>query len=394
MFCLQGSYAGTGERVDLAGPFLYERIYDYLLEEIRNGTLHAGDRVPSEMDLAARFGVSRITSKRALHMLADAGVLRRRRGKGSFVAENIASLRTLPAPSTPPRTDPPPASACVALVIPEVSDAYGLDLLRAIEERCAERGYHLVVRRTRDRQDLEEHAIETLAGGGLVDGLIVFPVHGEYYNASLVRLVFDHRPLVLVDRYLRGIPACAVHTDNRAAARALTGQLLDNGHERLAFFSPPVTNTSSIEERMDGFELALGERGLPADAGSRFTEVRSTLPGTADDGDGPADREAIREFVAGAPDVTGFVACEYNIALLLRAVLAELRPAGGWEIGCFDSPGTSAPGQPFVHIEQDEPEMGRRAVDLLLAQLDGEQVPPHSVVPFRLVDPARSRDRS
>lgn len=379
----------------MADPFLYERVYDYVLDEIRRGSLAAGDRVPSEMDLAARFGVSRITSKRALHMLAEAGVLQRRRGKGTFVADNIDALRTVAGqPGAVADQATSTSTACVGLVIPDASDAYGLELLRAIEERCAERGYHLVVRRTRDRQDVEEQAVRALVDSGIVDGLIVFPVHGEYYNASLLRLVVDHQPLVLVDRYLRGIPACSVHTDNRAAARELTGRLLDQGHERIAFCSPPVANPSSIEERMEGFEAALAERGLPADAGPRCMELQSSLPGLGDASEWAADRAAIREFVERESDVTGFVASEYNIALLVREVLAELGPAAraGRVIGCFDSPTTPASGAGFLHVEQDQRGIGRRAVDLLLAQLDGDivgdAVPLRSIVPFRLVDPA------
>ena len=374
----------------MADPFLYERVYDYVLDEIRNESLRAGDRVPSEKELAERFGVSRITSKRALHMLAEAGVLDRQRGKGSFVAANAPRLGPLRTGHRPQPTRPE-TSSCVALVLPDASEAYGLELLCAIEERSAEHGYHLVVRRTRDRQEVEEQAIDALVAG-VVEGLIVFPVHGEFYNASLLRLVLDRSPLVLVDRHLRGIPACAVHTDNVAAARALTEHVLDLGHDQVAFLSTPVANTSSIEERIQGYEAALRGRGLPADTTRRFTELHSTLPGSTHESDVRADRAAIRAFVAREPGVTGFVACEYDIAVLIRDVLRE---AGGRDrdcvIACFDSPGAPTAAGPFVHVRQDQREMGRLAVDLLAAQLAGEDVPLRSVVPFTLVDPGQVR---
>ena len=118
----------------------------------------------------------------------------------------------------------------VAFVVPDMSEAYGLDLLNAIEERCAEYGAHLVVRRTHGRQSDEEKAVDSLVATGEVDGLIVFPVHGDFYNASLLRQVLDGYPVVLVDRHLSGIPVAAVHTDNVAASRALTSRLLDRGH--------------------------------------------------------------------------------------------------------------------------------------------------------------------
>lgn len=370
-------------------PFLYERVYDYVLHQIRTETLKPGERVPSEKELAEQFGVSRITSKRALRMLAEAGVVDRRRGMGSFVTDDVGRIDAVRHAGARPR-ERPPSTGCLALVLPDASEAYGLELLCAIEERCAELGYHLVVRRTRDSQQVEEQAIDALVGG-VADGLIVFPVHGEFYNASLVRLVLDRSPLVLVDRYLRGIPACSVFTDNAAAARALTSRVLDQGHEQVAFLSPPVENTSSIEERMQGYRDVLRERGYPPDAERCFTEFHSTLPGSRSADVASADREALRAFLKREPGITGFVACEYNIAVLLRQVLEH---AGEWDpdrrmIACFDSLESPTDAGTFVYIKQDQQEMGRRAVDLLHAQLGGDDVPLRSVVPFTLVDPTR-----
>lgn len=385
----------------MADPFLYERVYSYLLEEIRAERLRPGDRVPSEKELAEQFGVSRITSKRALQMLAGAGVLDRRRGRGSFVAQRLPALEPLIAAAR--RASRPSGSSCLGLVLPDLSDTYGTELLCAIEERSAEHDHHLIVRRTRGRQELEEEVIEALTEEGrgkadgrrAVDGLIVFPVHGEYYNASLVRLVLNRFPLVLVDRYLPGIPACAVHTDNVAAARALTDHLLDQGHERVAFLSPPVENTSSIEERFQGYGEALRERGLTVADELCFTGFHSTLPGASERARPGTDREALRAFVSRLPDVTAFLACEYAIAVMVHEVLAELgredERDGGPVIACFDSPAQPLPARPFVHVRQDQWEMGRRAVDLLMAQLAGEEVPRRSVVPFSLVLPESAR---
>lgn len=69
-------------------PLRYQLIRDELLEDIESGRLRAGDRVPSENELVARFGVSRMTARRALQELADAGFLLRTRGLGSFVADS------------------------------------------------------------------------------------------------------------------------------------------------------------------------------------------------------------------------------------------------------------------------------------------------------------------
>ncbi|MEV6034202.1 substrate-binding domain-containing protein [Nonomuraea sp. NPDC052116] len=361
------------------GPLLYERIVDYLLDEVRRGALAPGDRVPSEMELAERFEVSRITSKKALELLREAGVVHRIRGKGSFVATDLPDLDRLTPAARPAEGERVPGA--IVMIYPDASEAYGLELLCAVEERCAERGIPLVIKRTRGSQEEEEKAIESMVDSGLADGLIVFPVHGEYYNAGLLRTILDGHPLVLVDRYLAGIQVCAVHTDNAAAARALTERLLDQGHRHVAFASPPPENTSSIEERLEGFRAACAARGLPLDRQHHLTELSSTLPGAFTPENVRADIERIRAFQAREPQVTAFVVCEYNLARVLD------RAIHGPVIACFDSPLDPVAGPAFLHVRQDQREMGRRAVDLLLAQTRGEPVPARSIVPFTIVEP-------
>lgn len=66
---------------------LYVEIMDYLRQQIRDGVLKPGDRIPSERELALRFGASRMTVRHALDQLAWEGILNRRQGRGTFVAE-------------------------------------------------------------------------------------------------------------------------------------------------------------------------------------------------------------------------------------------------------------------------------------------------------------------
>jgi DNA-binding transcriptional MocR family regulator len=65
---------------------------------IRSGQLAAGDRVPSEVDLAREHDVSRDTAQRALTVLAEEGLIVRRRGVGSVVAatEPVRKVRAGP----------------------------------------------------------------------------------------------------------------------------------------------------------------------------------------------------------------------------------------------------------------------------------------------------------
>ena len=64
----------------------YEKIKTFLLEEIGAGKLRAGDRVPSENELARLFGVVRMTANRAVVDLVHEGVLHRVKGSGTYVS--------------------------------------------------------------------------------------------------------------------------------------------------------------------------------------------------------------------------------------------------------------------------------------------------------------------
>jgi GntR family transcriptional regulator len=64
---------------------LYGKVEEVLASEIGRGDLKPGDRLPSEDELLARFGVSRITVRRAIQNLIQRGTLEIRRGLGTFV---------------------------------------------------------------------------------------------------------------------------------------------------------------------------------------------------------------------------------------------------------------------------------------------------------------------
>jgi GntR family phosphonate transport system transcriptional regulator len=65
---------------------LWTAIRDTLDDEIAVGRYTPGDRLPTEAELAARFGVNRHTVRRALAALSSEGRIYARRGSGAFVA--------------------------------------------------------------------------------------------------------------------------------------------------------------------------------------------------------------------------------------------------------------------------------------------------------------------
>ena len=73
-----------------AGRPLYEQLRGPLLEGISQGRWKAGEAIPAEAALAADYGVSIGTVRKAVDALVAGGVLVRMQGKGTFVAAHDA----------------------------------------------------------------------------------------------------------------------------------------------------------------------------------------------------------------------------------------------------------------------------------------------------------------
>ena len=69
------------------GVALYIQVREALREQINKGLLEPGQKLLSEDELATQFGVSRMTVRQGITDLTDEGVLYRRRGIGTFVAQ-------------------------------------------------------------------------------------------------------------------------------------------------------------------------------------------------------------------------------------------------------------------------------------------------------------------
>jgi GntR family transcriptional regulator len=68
------------------GAPIFSQIAERLAEDIAEGTLAEGDRVPSTNELAAFYRINPATAAKGINVLADTGLVEKRRGIGMFVA--------------------------------------------------------------------------------------------------------------------------------------------------------------------------------------------------------------------------------------------------------------------------------------------------------------------
>jgi GntR family transcriptional regulator len=70
------------------GRPLYAQVRERLVERIRSGQWKPGQLIPNEFEIAAEFGVSQGTARKAISELAAEGLVLRRQGRGTFVVEH------------------------------------------------------------------------------------------------------------------------------------------------------------------------------------------------------------------------------------------------------------------------------------------------------------------
>ena len=67
---------------------LYAQVRERLIERIRSGEWKPGQLIANEFEIAAEFGVSQGTARKAIGDLASEGLVVRRQGRGTFVVEH------------------------------------------------------------------------------------------------------------------------------------------------------------------------------------------------------------------------------------------------------------------------------------------------------------------
>lgn len=74
------------------GTPLFTQIAERLADQIADGTLGEGERVPSTNELAAYYRINPATAAKGLNIMSDEGLIEKRRGIGMFVSSGARHL--------------------------------------------------------------------------------------------------------------------------------------------------------------------------------------------------------------------------------------------------------------------------------------------------------------
>lgn len=353
---------------------LYERIFQDLLRQIRQGRFAVGEKIPTEAELVRHYGVSRITIRRALSQLENEGLLRRIAGRGSFV--------------TRPETHPKSLNhGAIGMILPDFSESYGLELVTGVERACREAGIPLFLSRSETSVEVESRAIERLLSVGC-SGLILMPQQRANYNADFVRLILDDFPVVILDRKLTGIQAPCISSDNESIVYQMTMKLLELGHRDIALVSNPIHSATTLSERYQGFIRAFREHKILWNDSLLYDGLLDPREDVDLAERIMIDHEGIKRFIQDHPKITCIFVTEYHLSQMVLLVCEDLGLKIPEDISIvgYDGPRSITGNYILTRILQPQEEMGTEAVKILQRMIAGEDFEMPKPFPSRILE--------
>ena len=232
---------------------LYIQIIEYIQQKIEKNEWKQGEQLPTEMELAEKFNVSRITTKRAMEELARDGIIYRKKGQGSFVSNNSSADRTTAE-----------QNKIVSIIIPyQKNREEMLDYIKGATDFLNSKGFYLSVHCVEDENNEKEtEYLKSIPLQG-ISGIIYYPLDGNHDYEYLIPLSIQHYPIIFIDKYFESLPISSVVSDNYNGTYKAMGQLIQKGHHSISFFSrKPIEHASSLKERYMAYCKSLAENKI------------------------------------------------------------------------------------------------------------------------------------
>ncbi|WP_274362009.1 GntR family transcriptional regulator [Paenibacillus thermotolerans] len=334
-------------------PPKYMQLKQEILSWLTSGQLKPNDQMPSEHEIAGRFGMSRQTVRQTLSELEKDGWLYRLQGKGTFVAQ--------------PNTGSAQETQTIGMITTYISDYIFPHIVRGAEGALRRRGFGLTLSSTDNDKQKERENLQFFLSHR-TRGLIIEPTKSAQGNPNLdlyLSLHVQGIPFLMINERYPELHCPCLKMDDEAGGYAATKHLFDLGHKHIAGFFK--TDDLQGANRLKGFIRAHIERGHPLQRSSvtqYTTETKSTLP-----------YESALSMLQLEERPTAFVC--YNDELAVRLLEAVRRtglsvPEDLSIVGFDDSSLSTATEVKLTTIVHPKTEMGEAAAEMLLSMMEGK----------------------
>ncbi len=204
--------------------------------------------------IARELGISAMTVSRALNNRSNVDentkqkVLETAKRMGyrpNHIARSLTTKRTF----------------TIGVVLPKMSHSFFPDAIRGIEEIAYQKDYQLILTHSSEDAKRETKVVESLISKR-VDGILISSAQNVTDLKPYRELLDSNYPVVFFDRWIPGLAASSVRTNDEECAWLITKHLIEEHHyKRIAHISGPG-NVSIGADRLRGYKRAMHEHGL------------------------------------------------------------------------------------------------------------------------------------
>ncbi len=254
-------------------------------------------------------------------------------------------------------------SKIIGVIVPEIANNFCAATIGGIEDFAYKKGYHVVIFQSHETYEREVQSVRLLTLRR-IDGLIISLANNTRQFDHLENLP---APVVMFDRVHDGLPGPQVVVDDRAGAFSGVAHLIAQGCRNIAFLSmAPWLSTS--EKRLQGYRDALATHGIPVNADLIVQSCET--------------EQAIRQLFDAPERPDALFFSMERLALMSLRVLKQLGlriPDDVALAGFSDNPASDLFSPALTTIRQPTFEIGQRAAELLINQIEGAASSPQTV---------------
>lgn len=356
---------------------LYTKLYNYLKEKIDTNEYLPDQQLPTEVELAEQFSVSRITSKRALSELERGGYIYRRRGSGSYVKERSANEDL-------DRDTQSDSNSMISMIFPFEEGDQIFGYIQGASDYLNAKGYFLSIHNTNYSAQKEWELLTTLPARG-IKGIILYP-NQKCSLQVLYTLYMNEYPVVTIDKHYESLPISSVVADNFNGGYVAAERLIRLGHKRISFVSfVNMETTSSVLHRFFGYCKALKDNGLPMDNDIVINEF---FVGAVHSIPSEDYRNLIKQLIAKG--VTAIQVENDLVAMDILKICADMEikvPEELSVIGFDNSDILDRMGIPLASVAQDLYEIGKKAAEIIVNALESDKYTQETItIPVKLIE--------
>ncbi len=246
----------------------------------------------------------------------------------------------------------------IGVIVPDVSNPFFATMVKSVSKEARRAGYSILVLDSDEDSGIEEESLHAILESR-VDGLLIAAVGQQ--DAHIRDVARSGPPLVMLDRWSKGLDVDAISVDNFKGGYQATQHLLHEGHRKIAFIQG-LHGTNANEGRLRGYLQAMTEAGVSPSSryivGDDFRSINGYL-------------ETKTLLQLKEPPTAIFTAGDLIALGALQALKEEgVACPAGMSLVTFDDPSfASYLSPPLTAVEQPIEEMGEMGVRLLIRRM-------------------------